>query len=357
MVVVGPDTYLAEGITDRLKERNIPVFGPTKLAAEIEWSKSFAKQLMREEGIPTARFGTFTNFDDALGYLKTQEFPVVVKASGLALGKGVIIAEDFSGAEDALRKLMREGVHGDAGSEVVVEEYLHGREISIHAFCDGETAVLFPASQDHKRIFDNDKGPNTGGMGTIAPVPWVTEKDLLEIKEKIVLPTLHALKKRGRTFRGVLFPGVMMTTEGPKVIEFNARFGDPETQSYMQILDSDLVDILTACIHGELNKINIQWSKKFACCVVCVSEGYPGSYQKGKHIVGLEGVEKKRALVFHAGTKVMNDTTVTDGGRVLGVAAVGDSLPKALSKVYSALESVSFEGMYFRKDIGQKSLP
>ena len=355
LVIVGPDNYLEEGIVDEIKKLKIPVFGPTKVAAEIEWSKSFAKQFMQEEGIPTASFHVFSDYKKASEYTKTQKFPLVIKANGLALGKGVVVAHNLSEAEQALKKMMNEKIFGSAGTEVVIEEFLVGKEISIHAFCDGETAILFPAAEDHKRIFDEDKGPNTGGMGTIAPVPWVSDKILKEIEEKIVQPTLRALKKRGRPFCGILFPGVMITDEGPKAIEFNARFGDPETQSYMRILETDLVEILLACTNGMLKRQKIKWSEKSACCVVCASGGYPGKYETGKTISGLDTIHNKSVVVFHAGTKMDGNKAVTNGGRVLGVTAVGKNLKTALSKSYDAIKSISFEGMQYRKDIGKKS--
>ena len=356
LVVVGPDSYLEEGIVDKIKELGIPVFGPTKAATEIEWSKSFAKQFMKEEGIPTASFHVFSDYKKASEYIKTQKFPLVIKANGLALGKGVVVAHNLSEAEQALKKMMNEKIFGSAGAEVVIEEYLQGREISIHAFCDGETAVLFPAAEDHKRIFDGDQGPNTGGMGTITPVPWVSKEMIEEIERKIVKPTIQALKKHGRLFQGILFPGVMITDEGPKVIEFNARFGDPETEVYMRILETDLVEILLACINGTLKKQKITWSEKSACCVVCASGGYPGKYETGKTISGLDTIHNKSVVVFHAGTKMDGNKAVTNGGRVLGVTAVGKNLKTALSKSYNAIKSVSFEGMQYRKDIGKKSL-
>ncbi len=354
-VVIGPDSYLGEGIVDKVQEIGIPVFGPTKAAAEIEWSKSFAKQLMREENIPTASFQIFKDFDEARSYIKNQKFPLVIKADGLALGKGVIIAQNLTEAEGALKEMMQDKVYGQAGTEIVIEEYLQGREISIHAFCDGESTVLFPSSQDHKRIFDDDKGPNTGGMGTIAPVPGVTKEQMKEIEEKVVLPTLRALKARGRIFKGILYPGIMLTENGPKVIEFNARFGDPEAQSYMRILDTDLMDIFIACVEGDLNSTSIEWSKKSACCVVCASGGYPGEYEKEKQIQGLEKINNSNVVVFHAGTKSEGDHVMTNGGRVLGVTAIGDNLEEALSGAYESIESISFDGMQYRKDIGAKS--
>lgn len=356
LVVVGPDDYLATGIVDEVQKLEIPVFGPTKAASEIEWSKSFAKEIMKQEGIPTASFETFNDFNKAFEYVQSQKFPLVIKASGLALGKGVIIAENLHEAEKALSEIMKDKVFGDAGSEVVIEEYLIGREISTHAFCDGEAALMFPSSQDHKRIFEGDTGPNTGGMGTIAPVPSVTEKEINDIKEKIVLPLLKALKKQGREFRGLLFPGIMITDSGPKVIEFNARFGDPETESYMRILESDLVDILFACINGNLKEQKIEWSKKSVATVMLASGGYPGKYEKGKEINGLNSIDDERVVVFHAGTKFEDGKVVTNGGRVLGVSAIGDDLVGALNTAYKTMENISFEGMQYRKDIGKKSI-
>src|ERR1035437_3253461 len=357
LVVVGPDNYLAEGIVDSLQEIGIPVFGPTKLAAEIEWSKSFAKKFMKEEGIPTADFEIFSDLEKAKNYVRTcSHFPIVIKANGLALGKGVIIANDIIEAESALEEVMKDKIFGKAGDEVVIEEYLKGNEISVHAFCDGEYAFLFPPSQDHKSVLDGDKGKNTGGMGTIAPVSWVTEAQMKEINEKIVMPTLIALKKRGRTFKGILFPGIMITKGGPKVIEFNARFGDPETQSYMRILESDLLPVLFSCIKGNLKEQNVIWSKQSACCIVCASGGYPGEYEKGKIIEGLNDVKSKEIQIFHAGTKLAKREIVTNGGRVLGVTSVENSLKEALEKAYKAIKLISFEGMQYRKDVGIKSL-
>jgi phosphoribosylamine--glycine ligase len=356
LVVIGPDNYLAEGIVDKIQALGIQVFGPTKAAAEIEWSKSYAKRLMQEEGIPAARFKTFKDYAEALEYVKSQEFTLVIKADGLALGKGVVIAENMDQAEKALVDMMKKKLFGEAGNEIIIEEYLEGKEISVHAFCDGEHAVMFPASQDHKRIFDGDKGPNTGGMGTIAPVSWVTSDQMQEIKEKILLPTLAALKKRGRPFKGILFPGVMITKDGPKVIEFNARFGDPETQSYMRILESDLVDVLLACIDGTLDKQDIAWSKKSACCIVCASGGYPGAYEKGKVIRGLEKNVDENIVIFHAGTKAIENKIVTNGGRVLGITAVANNLKESLAQAYRAVENIPFDGMQYRKDVGFKSL-
>ncbi len=356
LVVVGPDNYLAEGLVDKLQKMGISAFGPTKKASEIEWSKSFAKNFMREEGIPTAKFETFKSFKKARKYLETQKFPLVIKANGLAFGKGVVIALNLTEAEKSLKQIMRDKIYGKAGHEVLIEEYLTGKEISIHAFCDGKTAIMFPVSEDHKRIFDDDLGPNTGGMGTIAPVPWVTKRHLKEIEEKIITPTLQGLKRKGRIFKGILFPGIMLTNYGPKVIEFNARFGDPEIQSYVHLLETDLLDILLACVKGDIKNLKIKWSKSFACCVVTASKGYPIKYDKNKVVKGLEKITDKNIEIFHSGTKKVNNKILTNGGRVLGFTAVGRDLSQAVSRAYRAVDQVSYEGKYFRKDIGKKSL-
>ncbi|MDP3956554.1 MAG: phosphoribosylamine--glycine ligase [bacterium] len=355
LVVIGPDNYLAEGLTDSIQKIGMPVFGPTKAAAEIEWSKSYAKQFMLEEGIPSARYQVFEVAESALAYASTQPYPLVIKADGLAAGKGVVIAKTFKEAEQAVNDMMSNRVYGDAGNKIVIEEYLDGFEISIHAFCDGDNAVLFPPSKDHKRIFDGDNGPNTGGMGTITPVPLVSELEMELIRNKIVLPTLVGLKKRGRSFRGVLYPGVMFTKDGPKVIEFNARFGDPETQSYVRILDSDLFDILYACATGSLQNIEVRWNSDFACCVVLASAGYPGSYDMGVAIK--IPTDSNNIVIFHAGTTLREGKLVTNGGRVLGISATGETLEKALQTAYNAITPDIFMGIQYRRDIGATSFP
>lgn len=356
LVVVGPDQYLADGIVDQLRERHIRVFGPTRAAAEIEWSKTFAKQFMFEEGIPTAAYQIFSDILEAKKYIQVQEFPLVIKANGLAAGKGVVVASDLTEAETALSSLMEDRIHGDAGDIIIIEEYLIGMEISIHALCDGTNAVLFPVSQDHKRIYDGNSGPNTGGMGTVAPLPNVTEAQIEEINDKIVIPTLAALRKRGRPFTGILFPGIILTAEGPKVIEFNARFGDPETQSYMRLLKTDLLQLLLSSIEGTVSTTPIEWSDKTASCIVLASGGYPGSYHKGIKINGIEQADRLKDIVlFHAGTKMEGDAYFTHGGRVLNVTSTGDTLDEALRAVYAAIENINFEGMQFRKDIGKQA--
>lgn len=354
LVAVMPDDPLAAGLVNDLKKAGIKAFGPTKEASEIEWSKAYAKKFMKEENIPTASYKKFNDFKKAIDYLKKQKLPIVIKASGLALGKGVIIAKTFNEAKNALEEMMIKKIFGKAGTEVVIEEFLEGQEISIHAFCDGKQAIIFPSSKDHKTIFENNQGPNTGGMGTIAPVPWVTKKLIDQIKKTIVEPTIKGLKKRGRPFAGCLYPGLMITKDGPKVLEFNARFGDPETQSYMRLLKTDLFDIFMACAEGKLSKLNIKWSKKSASCVIIASAGYPASSQKGIPIKGIEKAEKEKDIViFHAGTKLDGKKLVTNGGRVIGVTSVGNTLEESLSKTYNAIKKIKIEGMQFRKDIGR----
>ncbi|HEX5774944.1 MAG TPA: phosphoribosylamine--glycine ligase [Candidatus Paceibacterota bacterium] len=351
-VIVGPDDALASGIVNSLQDAGIRVFGPTKEAAEIEWSKSFAKDLLERLDIPSAKSRTFTEIEKAKEYIQGHEYPLVIKASGLALGKGVVIAQTRVEAERVLEEMIVQRIFGAAGETVVIEEFLQGEEISIHAFCDGETAVLFPSAQDHKRIFDGDKGPNTGGMGTVAPVPTVSKDVLDHIEQDVIIPVLRELKRMGRPFKGVLFPGIILTETGPKVLEFNARFGDPETQSYMRILKTDLADILLACIDGTLSDTKIEWEDESACCVVLASKGYPGNYPEGLPIRGIpeaEGITD--VVVFHAGTESVGGNLVTGGGRVLGVSATGANLDEALEKAYTAVEVVTFEGKQFRKDI------
>lgn len=356
-VVVAHDEYLASGMVDSLTQAGIDCFGPTRGASKIEWSKAYAKEIMEAAHIPTASHRSFSDFEEAKAYLSRHPLPVVIKASGLAGGKGVVITEDRSVALETLEAFMVGGKHGKAGREVVIEEFLEGAEFSTHALVDGKTVVMFPPSQDHKRIYDNDEGPNTGGMGTIAPLPWVTEKDMDAIKNTIVIPLVNELKRRGIPFQGLLYPGLMMTASGPKVIEFNARFGDPETQSYMRLLESDLFSVMKAVSSGTLSLHPLMWSTNSAACIVLASSGYPEKYEQGKAISGIEKAEAKEGvIVFHAGVKNGAEGIVTNGGRVLHVTATADSLKGALEKAYGAVQEISFEGMYYRKDIGRKSL-
>ncbi|MCX6713533.1 MAG: phosphoribosylamine--glycine ligase [Candidatus Vogelbacteria bacterium] len=357
LTVVGPDDPLALGVVDVFRSRDLRIFGPTRVAAQLEASKAFAKRLMRDGGIATAPFRIFRKHRNALDYVRRHGAPIVIKKSGLALGKGAYPCEDDqSKAERALAEIMVEQVHGKKGNEVIAEEFLYGEEISIQALCDGKTAILFPPLQDHKPIFDGGKGKNTGGMGTICPVPGVTDCTMRLIDKQIVQATLRAMARRDRPFTGCLFPGLKMTSGGPKVLEFNARFGDPETQSWARLLKTDLLDLLDACVDGRLGQVEVEWSSKFAACVVIVSGGYPGAYRKGIPISGLnEAKQIHGVVVFHAGTSY-EDCLVTSGGRVLGVTAVGDTLKQALALAYEAVHLIKFEGMHFRTDIGAKAI-
>ena len=353
-----PDDPLALGIVDEFQKEGLRIFGPTKKAAQLESSKAYSKNFMARNNLPTAKFKTFTGINEALSYLEEQSLPIVVKASGLALGKGVIIAQTYDEAKSALEDIFVKKVFGEAGNEIVIEEFLIGPEISIHAFSDGKTFSMFPTSQDHKRAGEGDIGPNTGGMGTIAPLPFVGNEMLYNIKEKIVLETLSAMNKENNPYIGVIYPGLMLTPDGPKILEYNARFGDPETETYMRLLETDLLDIVDACIDQKLSELEIKWKKISACTIVLASGGYPGSYEKGKIISGIGEAEKiNNVIVFHAGTKHdVDNNLVTNGGRVLGVSATGENLEGALTKAYEAVSKISFEGMQYRRDIGKKAL-
>ncbi len=358
MVVVAPDDPLAAGMVDDLNKVGIRAFGPTKKAAQIEWSKAFAKKLMKKAGIPTAKFESFTSYKTAYKYLVKQPMPIVIKASGLALGKGVVVAKNIEDAKDALKDIMLDKLHGDAGNTVVIEEFLEGQEVSFHAFCDGKTAEIFPTSQDHKQIFDGDLGANTGGMGTIAPVPWVSKKLIEEVKKKVIMKALKEMKRRGIEYKGILYPGIMVTKNGSKVLEFNCRFGDPETEPYLRLLKTDLYDIFDACINGTLSKVKIEWYKKSACCIVIASAGYPQSSQKGVKISGISKADsQKHVVIFHAATKKQNKNIVTNGGRVLAVSAIGKNLKDALKNAYTGVKKIKFDGMQFRTDIGLRKKP
>ncbi len=352
-----PDDPLALGIVDEFQKENLRIFGPTKAAAELEASKVFSKNFMQKYNLPTAEFEIFNDIEKAKTYLLRQKYPVVIKANGLAFGKGVIIAENQEKALETLDNLMIKEILGEAGKEVVMEEFLTGPEISIHAFTDGKHYSMFPTSQDHKKIGEGDTGLNTGGMGTVAPLPFVNNELLNNIKENIVAPTILNMEKEKRSFKGLLYPGLILTEDGPKLLEYNARFGDPETQSYIRLLDTDILDIFYACINETLDKIEIKWKNLSACTVVLASGGYPVKYEKGKEIFGIEEAEMQSdVVVFHAGTKSTDDKLVTNGGRVLGITATGNDLKEALEKAYKAIEKISFEGMQYRKDIGRKTL-
>jgi phosphoribosylamine---glycine ligase len=352
-----PDDPLALGIVDEFQKEGLKIFGPTKNAAQLESSKAFSKNFMASHNLPTAKFKVFTDYDKALEYINEQNLPIVIKASGLALGKGVIIAETKEEAQKALEDILIKKIFGVAGEEVVIEEFLTGPEISIHAFSDGKSYSIFPTSQDHKRAGDGNTGLNTGGMGTIAPLPFITNELLNNIEKIIVAPTLSGMDADKNTFSGVLYPGLMLTKDGPKILEYNVRFGDPETETYMRLLETDLLEIINACVDQKLDKIKIKWGSGYACTIMLASGGYPGSYEKGKMIKGIMEAEKnKNVIVFHAGTKIENSNLVTNGGRVLGVSAVGVNLKEALETAYEAISKISFEGMQYRKDIGKGAI-
>ena len=351
-VVVAPDDPLALGMVDALEEAGIPAFGPRKNAAVIEASKAFSKDLMAKYHIPTAKHRTFTELDAALTYIEEQGAPIVVKADGLALGKGVVVAQTVEEAKEAAKSMMADGKFGAAGTCVVIEECMTGPEVTVLAFCDGEHLVTMPASQDHKRAFDGNQGPNTGGMGAIAPVSCYTPEVATRCEAEIFRPTVAAMAAEGRPFQGVIYFGLMLTPQGPKVVEYNARFGDPECQAVLSLLDSDLMDIFEACHSGKLDQVDVRWKDGAACCLVLASGGYPASYPKGLPITGLEEAGKS-AVVFHAGT-ARNEAgdIVTNGGRVLGVTAVAADLEGAIAKAYAAAKPIHFDGMHFRTDIG-----
>lgn len=355
-VCVTPDDPLALGCVDRLEEEGIPAFGPTAYAAQMEASKIFSKNLMRKYGIPTAKCEIFTEMDKALAYLDTQEAPIVVKADGLALGKGVVVAATIEEAKNAVIEMMEGGKFGRSGARVLIEECMVGREVTVLCFCDGKTIRPMPASQDHKRVFDGDKGPNTGGMGAFAPSPLYTEEIAERTEKEILLPTLNAMNSEGFTFKGVLYVGLMLTKDGPKVVEYNARFGDPETQVVLPLLESDLFAIMRAVREGRLAEMDIRWKKESAACIVLASGGYPGKYESGKLISGLEDAETAGATVYHAGTKKTDAGYVTAGGRVLGVTALGNTLADAVHSAYAAAEKIHFEGAHMRRDIGSRDM-
>lgn len=355
-VVVGPDDPLAEGIVDHLEEKGLKVFGPRENAAIIEGSKVFTKHLMKKYSIPTAAYEAFEDYDSALSYVRKQGAPIVIKADGLAAGKGVIVAKTLEEAEEALRSIMVDGSFGASGSRVVIEEFLQGQEMSLLAFVDGNVVRPMVPSQDHKPVFDNDEGPNTGGMGTYTPLPHISQSVVDEAIETILKPAAEAMVKEGRPFKGILYAGLMLTEQGPKTIEFNARFGDPETQVLLPRLETDLLEILLAVAEGRLDQIEIAWKPEAAVCVILASPGYPGSYPKGLPIEGLEEAEAAGALLFHAGTAVENGRTVTAGGRVLGVVGQGKDIAEAREKAYAAADLIRFEGKHCRTDIAKKAL-
>ena len=356
LVVVGPEVPLMNGLVDELEAAGIRAFGPRANAAEIEGSKSFAKDLMKKYGIPTARYEVFTAAEPARAYIRQEGAPIVVKADGLAAGKGVIVAMTEQEALDAVDAIMEDHSFGDAGARVVIEEFMEGEEASLLAFTDGTTIRPMISAQDHKRAYDGDRGPNTGGMGTYAPAPVMTPEMTERAVEEILKPTIAAMAKEGRIYCGCLYLGLMVTADGPKVVEFNARFGDPETQVVLPLLDSDLVAIMCACADGTLADVPIRWKDGAAVCVVLASGGYPGHYDKGQEIHGLADAEAMGALVFHAGTAMKDGKLVTNGGRVLGVVGRGADISSAVDAAYAAATKISFKDAYYRKDIAHRAL-
>lgn len=352
-VMVAPDDPLALGLVDALDTAGVRAFGPRADAAIIESSKVYSKKLMKKYGIPTAEYEVFSDMEEAIRYIKDKGAPIVVKADGLALGKGVVVAQDVDTAVSAVKSMMQDKKFGDSGLNVVIEEYMTGPEVTVLAFTDGKTVVPMLSSQDHKRAYDHDEGPNTGGMGAFCPSPNYTEHIADLCMKTIFLPTVEAMKKEGRTFKGVLYFGLMLTESGPRVVEYNARFGDPETQPILSMLETDLLDIFEAVVDERLAEIDIKWHSGAACCIVMASGGYPGSYDKGFEISGLDVVPSD-ITVFHAGTALKGGKYYTNGGRVLGVTAVSDSLPAAVSRAYEGVGRISFKDAHFRSDIGRK---
>lgn len=358
LVVVAPDDPLVMGMVDELNKEGFATFGPNKAAAIIEGSKVFSKELMKKYDIPTAGYEVFSSAVEAVNYIKEKnEYPTVIKADGLALGKGVIIAQNFTEAEDAVKSIMEDKIFGESGSKIVIEEFLTGPEVSVLCFTDGKTIKPMISSMDHKRALDGDKGLNTGGMGTIAPNPYYTEEIAKECMETIFKPTIEAMNKEGRTFKGCLYFGLMITPKGPKVIEYNCRFGDPETQVVLPLLDTDIIDIMMAIYNDKLDTVNVRWKNEAAACVVMASGGYPTKYETGKVINGLdERGQVSGAFVYHAGSKYENGDFLTAGGRVLNVTATGKNLKEAIDQSYTCVKKISFENHHFRTDIGARAL-
>lgn len=354
LTIIGMDDPLVGGIVDVFEERGLRVFGPRKNAAIIEGSKAFSKDLMKKYGIPTAAYENFDTPEVALAYLETAKMPIVLKADGLALGKGVLICNTLEEAKEGVKTLMLDKQFGDAGNRIVIEEFITGREVSVLCYCDGTHIKPMTSAQDHKRAKDNDEGLNTGGMGTFSPTPFYNKEIQKFCEEKVFQPTMDAMKAEGRDFVGILFVGLMLTSEGPKVLEYNARFGDPEAQVVLPRMKNDIVDVMNACIDGKLEEIDLQFEDNAAVCVVLASEGYPEHYEKGKVISGFENFEGREGYyVFHAGTKFEGDQIVTNGGRVLGVTAKGADLKEARKNAYAATEWITFENKYMRNDIGK----
>ncbi|BDU50801.1 phosphoribosylamine--glycine ligase [Haliovirga abyssi] len=356
LTVVGPEIPLTLGIVDEFGKDGLKIFGPSKEAAELEGSKDFAKKIMKKYKIPTADYETFTEYEEALKYLKNKGVPIVIKADGLAAGKGVTVAFNIDDAINALKDIMLDKIFGESGAKVVIEEYMDGEEASILAFTDGKTIYPMVSSQDHKRIYDGDKGPNTGGMGTYSPAPVVTDEVYKMVYNDILVPMIKGLKEEGIKYKGVLYAGLMISGKEVKVVEFNVRFGDPETQVVLPRLKTDLFEVFEAVAEEKLDKIKLEWDDRVAVCVVMASGGYPGKYEKEKLITGIKEAEENGLLVFHAGTKDENGKVTTNGGRVLDVVSIKDNIKAAVDDIYNKIDSINFENKFYRKDIAHKAL-
>ena len=355
LTVVGPEQPLVLGIVDQFELKGLRIFGPNANAAELEGSKAFSKDIMKKYGLPTAEYEIFTSAESAAKYIKDKNCPLVVKADGLAAGKGVLLCKSSDEALAAVDTIMRHRYFGKAGDQIVVEKFLEGQEISVLAFSDGQTVLLMDSAQDHKAVYDGDKGPNTGGMGAYSPAPIFTEIMQQKVRDKIMLPMVRAMRQEGRIYKGILYAGLMLTKTGPQILEFNARFGDPETQPLMVRMDSDIIPIFEACIDGTLGHSSINWKKESSVCVVMAAAGYPGPYQKGEIISGLKNANSIPGVVlFHAGTKEHNGKVITNGGRVLGVTATGKNKEGAIERAYDAVGKVDWKGIHYRKDIGSR---
>lgn len=355
LTVVGPEQPLVMGIVDRFEVKGLRIFGPSASAAELEGSKSFSKDIMQKYGLPTAEYKIFTSAESATKYIQAKNCPLVVKADGLAAGKGVLLCRSSREALVAVDTIMRQRLFGEAGDQIVVEEFLEGQEISVLAFSDGQTVLLMDSAQDHKAVYDGDIGPNTGGMGAYSPAPVFTEIMQQKVRDKIMLPMVRAMQQEGRTYKGILYAGLMLTKTGPQILEFNARFGDPETQPLMVRMDTDIIPLFEACIDGTLDQCQVNWKNKSSVCVVMTAEGYPGTYQKGEIISGLQNANSTpEVVVFHAGTKEQDGKVLTNGGRVLGVTATGANTESAIQRAYDAVGKVNWRGVHYRKDIGSR---
>ena len=357
LTVVGPEVALTLGIVDLFEKNGLKIFGPSKAAAEMEGSKAFSKAIMKKYNVPTAAYETFTKRDDALAYIDKMGAPIVIKADGLAAGKGVIVAQSLEEAKDAIESIMADKAFGAAGDKVVIEEFMAGEEASFLVFSDGKNVIPLPTAQDHKPVYDNDKGPNTGGMGAYSPAPVVTEEMKGGIIKDVIVPTINGMAAEGKVYKGILYAGLMISDKGPRVVEFNCRFGDPECQPLMMRIKDDIIPVIEACIDGSLDKVNMELDSSTTVCIVMAAGGYPGSYEKGKVISGLDRFKgREDVVVFHAGTKADGSNIVSNGGRVLGVTACAKDVKSAIEKGYEAVDKITWEGEFHRSDIGKKAL-